>query len=83
MKLKDKQKLRQETETSLQAEVKKLEQEKIQKSLNTKIGKEKNLHGAKTTAHTIAIIKTILREKELTPKKPASTKTKPSEQKGK
>lgn len=83
MKLKDKQKLRQETPTNLQTEIGRLEKEKVEKSLNTKIGKEKNVHAAKTAAHTIAVIKTVLREKELIHQSQPITKTKSREEKGK
>lgn len=81
MKLKDKQKLRQETKVKLQAEIERLEKEKTQKRLYAKIGREKNVHASRAITHTIAVIKTILREKELMPSSQTSSETSPSKPK--
>ena len=65
MKIKAKQELHQKTIIQLQKEVAKTEKELAKLRLELKAGKVKNVRGLMNQRHRLAVLKTILREKEL------------------
>lgn len=65
MKKKEKQELHQKTTVQLQREVAKAEKALAKLKLELKAGKVKNVRGLMNQRHHLAILKTILREKEL------------------
>lgn len=64
MQLKPKQKLHQQAPKELKKKLDKTQRELVDLKLKISAQKEKNVHAAKKKRHEIAIIKTILREKE-------------------
>jgi len=65
MKKKAKQELHQKTITQLQKEVAKTEKELAKLKLELKAGKVKNVRSLMAQRHRLAVLKTILKEKEL------------------
>lgn len=65
MKKKEKQELHQKTTAQLQKEVAKAEKTLAKLRLELKAGKVKNVRGLMNQRYHLAILKTILREKEL------------------
>jgi len=65
MKKKEKQELHQKTIDQLQKEVAKAEKELAKLRLELKAGKVKNVRSLMNQRHRLAVLKTILREKEL------------------
>lgn len=65
MKKKEKQELHQKTISQLQKEVIKAEKDLTKLKLELRAGKVKNVRGLMDQRHRLAILKTILREKEL------------------
>ncbi len=65
MKKNDKAKLHQSTIDQLQDQVAKLQIEVVKTNQEIKIGKQTNLKAAKNLRHQIAIIKTLITQKQL------------------
>jgi ribosomal protein L29 len=69
MKAKEKQELHQKTAPQLQKEIMKAEEKLAKLRLELKAGKLKNTRQLMNQRHQLAVLKTILREKELTNEK--------------
>jgi ribosomal protein L29 len=66
MKKKEKQELHEKTVTQLQKEVEKTENRLAKLRLELRAGKLKNVRQLMNQRHRLAVLKTIIREKELT-----------------